>query len=193
MINPDAAVEAVCLTCSNGLAYTASLGSSATDRRAWGRTVNLVAAQLFYANLTVPATGDFDVYLYSTQPGTNGNPKILCSSTRAGDGVNETITYLPPTNGTGILVVKRVSGSGEFTLIADVAPPPLLTLPTVQGNNLTLSFDTLPGRTYSLEYKSSLLDAGWQELASVLGDGTPKTMTDSISAAAQRFYRLKVQ
>ncbi len=193
MINPDAAVEAVSLTCTNGLAYTASLGPSTTDRRAWACTVTFTSGQMFYADLTVPPTGDFDVYLNSTQPGTNGNPKILCSSTRAGDGVNETITYLPPTNGTGILVVKRVSGSGEFSLLANVAPPPLLTAPTLDGNDLILSFQTLAGRTYSVEYKDSLSDPVWQQLGSVPGDGDLMRMTNSISAAQQRFYRLKVQ
>ncbi len=193
MINPDAAVEAVSLTYTSGLAYTASLGPSTTDRRAWARTVNLAGGQLFYANLTVPATGDFDLYLYSTQPGTNGNPKILVSSTQAGNGVNETLNYLPTTNSTGIVVVKRVSGSGEFTFLADVAAPPLLASPTVNGSNLTLSFDTLAARTYSIESKNSLSDPAWQQLGSVLGDGTLKTMADSISTAGWRFYRLKVQ
>ncbi len=193
MINPDAAVEAVSLVCTNGLAYNGSLGPTATDRRAWARTVNLPAGQLFYANLTMPPTGDFDLYLYSSQPGTNGNPRILASSTQAGAGLNEELNYLPPTNSTGIIVVKRVSGAGEFSLLGDVAPPPLLASPNLDGTDLILSFQTVAGRTYSIEYKEFLNDPAWQQLGSVPGDGDLMRVTNSISAAQQRFYRLRVQ
>ncbi|MEI9864439.1 MAG: hypothetical protein WDN00_07765 [Limisphaerales bacterium] len=69
-------------------------------------------------NLTVPATGDYDLYLYSATPGLYGKPVILASSTTPGNGQNESFTYQSSTNTATYLVVKRISGSGSFNLVA---------------------------------------------------------------------------
>lgn len=121
MINPDAAVEAVSLTYAYGATNTAALGPSVTDRRAWARTVNLIAGQAFHPALTVPAGGDYDLYLYSATPSAYGTPVLLASSTTAGNGGSESFSYTPSTATNGLLVVKRVSGSGTFTLMSDAA------------------------------------------------------------------------
>jgi PKD repeat protein len=116
MINPDAAVEAVSLTYTNGTTATNSLGSNATDRRAWARKVILVAGQAFNPTLTVPVTGDFDLYLYSSNSSAYGTPLMLASSTAAASGGTETFNYTSTSNQNAILVVKWVSGSGAFNL-----------------------------------------------------------------------------
>ncbi len=195
MINPDAAVEAACLAYTNGVTYSDTLGPTPNDRRVWARKLTLASGKIFVANIAVPSAGDFDLYLYSAEPGLYGNPVILASSTQAGINVNESLNYLPPTNTSALLVVKRVSGSGPFSLLADVAPPPLLACPSPDGGGgWVLSFETLAGRSYSVEYKDSLNEPAWQQLgAPVLGDGNLKGKTDSILAAGKRFYRLKVQ
>ena len=119
MINPDAAVEAVSTTLSGLTSRT--LGSGPTDRRAWATTVSLTSGRAFQANLTVPATGDFDLYLYSSTPSPYGTPVILAASTQAGLGVSEACTFTPASNTTALLVVKRISGSGTFSLLAPVS------------------------------------------------------------------------
>lgn len=123
MINPDAAVEAVSLTYTAGTAASATLGPGATDRRVWARGVSLTAGVAFAPTLAVPGTGDFDLYLYSSAPSSYGTPVILASSTNAGSGVSETINYTPSASGSALLVVKRVSGSGTFTLATPNHPP----------------------------------------------------------------------
>ncbi len=193
MINPDAAVQAVCLSCTNGDTVNASFGSTPSDRRVWARNLTLEGGRIFVANLTVPSTGDFDLYLYSAEPGVYGTPVILASSTRAGSGTNEFLNYLASSNTPAFLVVKRVLGLGEFTLVPDVAPPPRLASPTLNGNDLTLSFHTLAGRTYYIEYKDFLNDTAWQQLPPVLGNGLLNLVTNSISNPTQRFYRLRVE
>ncbi len=120
MINPDAAIEAVSLMYTNGTTNTGTLGPSVTDRRAWARAVSLTSNQLFAAVLTVPAGADYDFYLYSSKPNTYGTPVMLASSTVTNLAGAETIAYVPSANTNAILVVKRISGSGTFT----VAPPP---------------------------------------------------------------------
>jgi hypothetical protein len=117
MVNPDAAVEAISLAYNIGDVVGDTFGGTANDKRAWARNVPLSAGANFNVNLTVPGTGDFDLYLYSSTPNTYGTPILLASSTVAGLGADETINYTPPLTTNAILVVKRVSGSGTFSLV----------------------------------------------------------------------------
>lgn len=126
MINPDAAVEAVNQNLIFGSTNNFTLGSNNTDARVWACHVALSSNVMFTANLTVPATGDYDLYLYSATPGSYGKPIIVASSTQAGSGVTESINYQSPTNAVIYLVVKRVSGSGSFSLVGTVPPQPQL-------------------------------------------------------------------
>jgi hypothetical protein len=59
MINPDAAVEAVTLICTNGVTNIMTFGETRGDRRVWARTVNLTGGHLFTAALDVPLSGRF--------------------------------------------------------------------------------------------------------------------------------------
>jgi PKD repeat protein len=70
---------------------------------------------------------------------------------------------------------------------------PLILSPTVNGDDFTFTFDTIAGKTYVIEYKDSLDDTAWQTLQSVPGGGNPKSITNSITAVSQRFFRLDVQ
>jgi hypothetical protein len=195
MINPDAAVEAVSLNLTNGVTNSATFGSAVGDRRAWARTVNLVAGELFNASLEVPPTGDFDLYLYRHEPDTNGTPVMLATSTQTGSGVDETLHYRVASNTPALLVVKRISGSGTFDVSSTsfTIPQPMINLGSPDPNNFSFSFATVSGVTYLVEYKDSLDDPIWQTLQIVPGDGTVKTITDPLSAASQRFYRLSLQ
>jgi PKD repeat protein/subtilisin family serine protease len=116
MLNPDAAVEAVALPYLIGTTVNDTLGSAVTDKRVWARSLTLPAGQLFTANLIVPGTGDFDLYLYSRTPSTYGTPIRIASSTAAGNGTAESFSFTPATTTNVILVVKRISGNGTFSL-----------------------------------------------------------------------------
>ena len=115
MINPDAAVEAVSLAYTNGTTLTNTLGTNAFERRAWARNLNLTGGQTFNPTLFVPATGDFDLYLYSSNSSAYGTPLLLASSTTAGSGGIETFSYTSTSNQNVLVVIKWVSGSGEFS------------------------------------------------------------------------------
>jgi len=116
VINADAAVEAVCLTYNPNSEVSAELGPDATDRRVWARSVDLFAGSAIDISLDNPTSGDFDLYLYNAVPSDTGTPVILASSTGSGTGVDEALSYSPVSDATGLLVVKRVSGSGTFAL-----------------------------------------------------------------------------
>jgi cysteine-rich repeat protein len=121
IVNPDAAIEAVRLDLAGGFSGTTAGGVH--DRRAWGRRVALESGDAL--NITLAASGaDFDLYLYAGTPRnpgpdlTEGEPDLLASSTTAGSGADEAFSYTAPSAGTRYLFVKRVSGSGSFTLVS---------------------------------------------------------------------------
>ena len=155
MINPDAAVAAVSQSLIFGSTNIATLGPTTTDARAWAWRVALASNANFIATLTVPSTGDFDLYLYSSTPGLFGKPQILANSTQPGNGVNEFINYQPATNITTYLVVKRVSGSGSFNLIGLVPPQINFSASPLSGfMPLTVSFTNLTttGGSYAWDF-----------------------------------------
>lgn len=116
IINPDAAVEAVALAYTWGEEEYETFGANATDRRAWARSVQLAAGTSYSVRLETPVSGDFDLYLYSAAPSAAGTPIILASSTSETQGGYEQIDYAPSSDTDGILVAKRVSGQGRFTV-----------------------------------------------------------------------------
>jgi PKD repeat protein len=70
---------------------------------------------------------------------------------------------------------------------------PKILSPALSGDDFTFSFETLVGMNYKVEFKDSLDDPGWQTLQVIPGDGSAKTITNSGSAAPQRFLRLRVE
>jgi hypothetical protein len=124
LVNPDAAVEAVCLTYALGADASAALGGGTTAKRVWARTVQLKAGCDISVSLDNPADADFDLYLYSMVPSPTGTPVILASSTRTKAGDDEALTYVPAEDGPALLAVKGVAGKGTFKLHSTQAGPP---------------------------------------------------------------------
>jgi uncharacterized protein YfiM (DUF2279 family) len=66
---------------------------------------------------------------------------------------------------------------------------------SVNGNNqFIISWPTIAGRTYQLEYQDDLITAAWKPLGDALaGTGAVVVVTNNISASPQRFFRVEVQ
>lgn len=122
MINPDAAIEGGTVAYTVGATVGDTLGGAVTSKRVWARRVSLTAGQTFSASLTVPGTGDFDLYLYSLTPSAYGTPTTFLSSTTSGVGNDETISGDPSSSMDAMLVVKSISGSGTFSLTSGYSP-----------------------------------------------------------------------
>jgi subtilisin family serine protease len=125
IINPDAAVAAVCLTYVPGASAGGELGDDPTDRRVWARTVSLQKHRDIDLTLDNPPTGDFDLYLYSATPSETGTPVVLAAGAEAGEGTAESLSYSPQADMEALVVVKRVSGSGSFSLQSVLSGPPV--------------------------------------------------------------------
>ncbi|HVY24897.1 MAG TPA: S8 family serine peptidase [Polyangiaceae bacterium] len=119
IINPDAAIEALVQNFSSPVSGSVSNVAPARlewERRAWGRKLGLVNGSVVTFNLTVPATADYDLYLYAGSPDAKGNPVLRASSVKAGNDSDESISFTSSATETAYVFVKRVSGYGSFTL-----------------------------------------------------------------------------
>ena len=155
MINADAAIEAVSLNYVLDTSETNAFGNGVSDRRVWARRFSLGAGQRFVATLSVPSTGDFDFYLYDMTPTAYGTPVRLASSTRAGSGLVETINYQAVSNTTALLVAKRVTGSGTFTVLGNVSPlivQPPQSLVINEGDHATFAVNVAASAPLSFQW-----------------------------------------
>jgi len=69
--------------------------------------------------------------------------------------------------------------------------PPTVTASRSAGVT-SISFPSVGGHTYTVQYKNNLTDSTWQTLTAVAGTGATVSATDNTSVA-NRFYRLSVQ
>lgn len=192
LLNPDAAIEAVTQAYVQGESPTDTLGPGVADRRAWARNAALYTGWTFDPSLTTPGGGDFDLYLYSNSPTAYGGPAILVSSTNAGTGTAESISYTPGSNMTVLLVVKRISGSGTFTLAStgdSTGPEVTIGAPSVtvtQGGPVTYTItyaDSQSGvSAVTLATEHITLNTTGTASGSVGISGTGNTRTVTISS-----------
>ncbi len=129
LLNVDAAIEAAVMRLEVGQSAAAVFGSNPGDRRAWARRVLLPAGQEVSFALNSPAGSDFDLYLYQGEPSAYGTPQLAMSS--ASTAASEKITFTAPASADYVLVARRVSGAGEFTVSSWMTAenqPPLLDL-----------------------------------------------------------------
>ena len=70
---------------------------------------------------------------------------------------------------------------------------PIITTITRNGGLIAVSFTTVAGFTYLLEYKDDLNDAAWQPvLLPTAGTGSIVILTDTNATVTRRFYRIRV-
>ncbi len=118
-IHGDAAIEAFLTKYTAGSIASDSLGSLPSDKQSWARRVELKALIEFTAGIEMDGSADFDLYLYDPSVNVATATGILTKSVTNGVGLPENILYTPASDMTAYLVVKRVSGSGSFTLQAE--------------------------------------------------------------------------
>jgi hypothetical protein len=73
--------------------------------------------------------------------------------------------------------------------VGAIAVPEFLPI-QLSGDQVQLRFPTINGRSYMVQYKNFLTDADWTDLQPVSGDGTIRTVLDSVAGTA-KFYRIR--
>jgi hypothetical protein len=110
----------------------------------------------------------------------------------------DTFTYQASDNVTNL-------GSAVVTLTVNPVPPPpprqgigtngLVTITSILPFNgkCSITWNSVVGQTYTLQYKSKLTDTNWQDsLPALTASQTNTTATDALAGSTQKFYRVKV-
>jgi hypothetical protein len=135
-------------------------------------------------------TASYNGFVGSENPGVLSSPVVLntTATTTSGAGnysitaggavaANYTVSYV---NGTlQVLSAPQLTGAAV----------------TVSGTKqFIVSWPTVTGQTYQIEYSDNLKTGVWTPLGSALaGNGLAAAVTNNMSASPQRFFRLKVQ
>jgi hypothetical protein len=94
------------------------------------------------------------------------------------------ITVVVTDNGPGAL-------SNMDTFSVEVRPPPVAMVSGSDGMSISISFDTIPGRSYRVDYKTHINDPAWLPLnAPIVAPGTSMEITDNFGGEPQRFYKV---
>lgn len=127
--------------------------------------VNLKATNIFAADFVTPR---------GTAPYLKAPPNTAKVRTQA--------TYFAPSTNGGSVYVDDFNLRLQSPVVGAV----------LNGSSIKLSFATLFGPTYKVLFKNHLSDATWQQLTTVVGDGTTKAVSDPLGSAT-RFYTINTQ
>jgi hypothetical protein len=160
------------------------------------------------------AAGNY--FIYGRLSSGNGMLNVQCENITAGNTLLGTFTargrgwalydWVPLVDANHERVTVNLSGSTTLRITSDgnananlfVAVPavtaaaPVQVEAAVDQGRIVLSFPTVSGSNYKVYYKNGLTDSTWSLLTMVAGDGSVKSVSDSISGPA-RFYRLQIQ
>jgi len=91
------------------------------------------------------------------------------------------------------LVAMNNFGSATSTMasVSVAIPPPVLQSFTWGSNGFSFAFQSVNGILYVTEYASALGAGAWTELERRIGSGGTELVTDSLSDAAARLYRVR--
>ena len=156
---------------------------------------------VFHANLSGPGVGSSNSSgIWLAQPDGTVSLIVRAGDKAAGQQLGPVslgyYIYLPPNiagpeDGRRTPINRRgdvlfSSGQGLF-----LARNGIIVNAQVAGGDILLSFPTLPGKNYRVDYKSSLSGPTWSvAVPSVAGTGENVTVTNKIPAGAAGFYRV---
>lgn len=116
----------------------------------------------------------------------------------AGTNIAARIRNLSPGETYYFVVVTVDSNGNESAPSNEVSyavpdAPPAFDSVGFQNGQLLLSWNTVPGRTYQIEFKRHLNQSTWQPLSELLtASGPSTTFADNLGSDLTRFYRIKV-
>ncbi|HWH67862.1 MAG TPA: hypothetical protein VNT26_00635, partial [Candidatus Sulfotelmatobacter sp.] len=174
----------------------ATLGDGASDYLDLSSNGRFLAYRSISTNLVALDTnGVPDIFLYDRQTGNN----TLLSASRYGwgSGNNRSLTPIFSADGQTLAFQSWASDlvAGDCNHNGDVFAYTLLTmslLPAAAADQGPLiCWPVMPGKSYRVQFKNSLTDADWQDLAGAMTTvGTKAYLQDLAPANTQRFYRV---
>ena len=77
--------------------------------------------------------------------------------------------------------------------VIKVIKPPQISMTRNPAGDVTLTWETISGRTYNIDYKNQLSDPDWSPLTTIIADADSKSVTDNGTSGLQRYYRIVLQ
>jgi len=129
-------------------------------------------------NFIIPVTGVYPMRLLYYQGGFGASLELYSIDPISG----QSVLINDPNNVNSIKVYQASSAN------------PLLDLlnPQHKGNTTTFSFLTASGKTHTVQYETSL-NATWQTLIVVAGNGSVTNIVDATATNSSRYYRVSTQ
>jgi hypothetical protein len=88
--------------------------------------------------------------------------------------------------------VLPLSAAVTFAVVVASRPQITSVLPNLSGG-CSLTFETVPDKTYRVDFKDSPSDPEWQALTpGTVATGKSLTITDKLGSQPERFYRMVV-
>jgi len=105
-----------------------------------------------------------------------------------------TISSNATLNGCGNVIGTIINHGTIATNCGSMLVQPKITGERQTGTTNTISFTTVSGQTYTLQFKNTLTDTTWTDiLPPVTGTGSVMTQTDTTATVPTRFYRVRTQ
>ena len=132
------------------------------------------------------------VFISTTAFAQSSGRFTITRSVVAGGGTTPSSSSRFQLNSTIAQPLAAVPSSARFSIQGGfwITPSPIIFAPTKIGSNFMVSIQTESGKNYTVQYVDSVSTLNWQNLPSISGDGTVKTVTKSAPNTPQRFYRL---
>jgi hypothetical protein len=135
-------------------------------------------------------TASYSGFVNGENAGVLTSPVALNTMATASCGAGE---Y--PISASGAATANYTISYVSGTLTVNAAPPLEGTSAIVDGNSLFIvSWPTVSGHTYQLEYSDNLADVTWNPAGNpVVGTDAMVFVTNNVSASMHRFFRVEVQ
>jgi trimeric autotransporter adhesin len=173
---------------ANGVSITS--GVTANNKVYDGTT----AATISLTSVTLAGVASGDTVSLST----NGYVANFAGA-GVGTGIGVTVNGLSLTgsNAANYTLVQPVGLMASITakalMIGSAAPQPVITSIRLTNGVVTITWNSVSGGIYRLQYINSLNGGGWSDLSpDVTATGLTATQTDAVGNVTQRFYRIEV-
>ena len=190
------------LNANGGFTYTPNIGFSGLDGFTYRANDGLANSGVAFVSITVSnrpfvitsvvVNGGVAVVTWNSTPGISYRVqyKDNLSATDWSD-INPVVTA---TNNSSSITNVVGSAPQRFYRVQIVqTPQPVILSLQVNSGLAVITWSSIPGKVYGLEYKRELTDTNWtEELPHVTATGFTTSVTNNVGSSSQRFYRVKL-
>ena len=189
------------LNANGGFTYTPNNGFSGLDGFTYRANDGLANSAVAFVSITVSnrpfvitsvaISGGLAFVTWNSTPGLSYRVQYKDDLSAASwNDINPVVTS---TNASSSVTNVLGSAQHRFYRVQIVpTPPPVILSLRLDSGVTVITWSSVPGKVYCLEYKMELTDTNWTEqLPYVSATGFSTSMTNSFASSSQPFYRVK--